>query len=55
MASKQISDFDKGRIVAYDDCGWNQRQIGEKIGVTHVAVGKFLKKYKSTGEYERKE
>lgn len=50
----QLSDFEKGKIVAYDDCGFSQRDIGRKINRDHKTVGKFLKRFKETGTIKRK-
>ena len=53
MSYKQLSEFEKGQIVAYDDCGLSLREIGRKLGRDHGGIGKFLKKYKETGNHLR--
>lgn len=53
MTFKQLTDLEKGQIVAYNDCGWSGREIGKKIKKSHVAINSFLKKYKETGKYTR--
>ncbi|GFW36897.1 transposable element Tcb1 transposase [Trichonephila clavipes] len=34
----QVSKFDKGRIVAYRDCGFSFREIGSRVGRNQTAV-----------------
>ena len=52
--SKQLSDMDKGSILAYVDEGRTVRYIAGKIGWGKTAVAKFIKKYRETGEAHRK-
>ncbi len=52
---KILSDFEKSQIVAYKGCGLSNRAIGLKLGRHHSSIGSFLKKYKSSGEFQRKE
>ncbi len=47
--------FEKGQIVAYHDCGLSGTLIAKKINRNKRTVNKFLKSWKETGEYERKE
>jgi|GEM_PF-2125062 len=35
--------------IASRDLGWTQRRIGDELGISHVAVGKILKKRKNDG------
>ncbi|GFX47258.1 transposable element Tcb1 transposase [Trichonephila clavipes] len=37
-AFDQVSEFDKGRIVAYRDCGLSFRKIGSRVGRNQTAV-----------------
>ncbi|GFY19840.1 transposable element Tcb1 transposase [Trichonephila clavipes] len=37
-AFDQVSDFDKGRIVAYRDCGLSFREIGNRVGRNQITV-----------------
>ena len=50
---KTLSDFEKGKIVAYNDCGLSMRAIGKKMNRTHKTVSEFLKKFKETCKIER--
>ncbi|GFS60179.1 HTH_38 domain-containing protein [Trichonephila clavipes] len=34
----QVSDFDRGRIVAYQDCGLSFREIGSRAGRNQTTV-----------------
>ncbi|GFY28545.1 HTH_38 domain-containing protein [Trichonephila clavipes] len=37
-AFKQVSEFDRGRIVAYRDCGLSFREIGSRVGRNQTTV-----------------
>ncbi|GFW22213.1 transposable element Tcb1 transposase [Trichonephila clavipes] len=37
-AFHQVSEFDRGRIVAYRDCGLSFREIGSRVGRKQIAV-----------------
>lgn len=54
MTNAKLTDFQKGQIVAYDDCGLSGRQIAVKIGKSQQAIAEFLKNFKATGNYNRK-
>ncbi|GFV90838.1 transposable element Tcb1 transposase [Trichonephila clavipes] len=34
----QVSEFDRGRIVAYRDCGLSSRKIGSRVGRNQTTV-----------------
>ena len=53
MNKKQLSDLEKGKILAYSDCGLSLRDIGKKLGRHHGTIGKFLQQYKKSGNYQR--
>ncbi|GFW90494.1 hypothetical protein TNCV_2839411 [Trichonephila clavipes] len=38
LAFDQVSEFDKGRIVAYRDCGLSFREIGSRAGRNQTTV-----------------
>ena len=50
----KLSDFEKGKIVAYKDCRLSNRKITRKLGHSHTTVAHFLKKFEATGCYSRK-
>ncbi|GFY20116.1 hypothetical protein TNCV_2148091 [Trichonephila clavipes] len=37
-AFDQVSEFHRGRIVAYRDCGLSFRKIGSRVGRNHTPV-----------------
>ncbi|GFY27204.1 uncharacterized protein TNCV_2068251 [Trichonephila clavipes] len=37
-AFDQVSDFDRGRIVAYRDCGLSFKEIGSRVGRNQTTV-----------------
>ncbi|GFX08139.1 hypothetical protein TNCV_4783541 [Trichonephila clavipes] len=37
-ALDQVSEFDRGRIVAYGDCRLSFRQIGSRVGLNQTTV-----------------
>ncbi|GFU20035.1 transposable element Tcb1 transposase [Trichonephila clavipes] len=37
-ASDQVSEFDRGRTVAYRDCGSSFREIGSRVGRNQTTV-----------------
>ncbi|GFY17667.1 transposable element Tcb1 transposase [Trichonephila clavipes] len=37
-AFDQVSEFDRGRIVAYRDCGLSVREIGSRVGLNQKTV-----------------
>ena len=51
----KLSDFEKGKIVAYNDCRFSNRKIAIKLGYSHTTVANFLKKFEATGCYSQKE
>ena len=50
----KLSDFEKGKIIAYKDCGLSNRKIAIKLGRSHTTIDNFLKKFETTGCYSRK-
>ena len=50
-----FTDFEKGKIVAYRDCGLTFREIAVKLGRDYSGVAKFFKKYSNSGVVERKQ
>lgn len=50
----KLTDFQKGQIVAYSDCGLSGREISKKIGKAQSSVAKFLKDFKESSNYKRK-
>ena len=50
--STQISEFQKGAILALRDVGKSLREFGAYVGIHHTTVSKFLKTYDETGSFE---
>ena len=44
MASKQLSEFEKGEIIVYNDCGHSLCEIAKKLDDHHSSLDVFLKK-----------
>ncbi len=55
MSSYQLPVLEKGQIIAYDRMGLTQRKIAKELGRTQSSVCRFLKRYKESGKYKRKE
>jgi len=53
--STQLSEFEKGQIVAFDKCNWSLTLIAKEISRSKPSISNFLKKYKETGDYTRTE
>ncbi|GFX14725.1 transposable element Tcb1 transposase [Trichonephila clavipes] len=41
----QLSEFDRGRIVAYRDCGLSLREIGSRIGRNQATVMRICNRW----------
>jgi len=50
---KQLSDFEKGRIVQGIMDGKTQKDIAELLGKNQSSISRFLKQYDKTGDYQR--
>ena len=48
-----MSEFEKGQIVAYNDCELSLWDIAKKLYYIHSSIDIFLKNYK-TGNYPHK-
>ncbi|GFX41932.1 transposable element Tcb1 transposase [Trichonephila clavipes] len=49
----QISEFDRGRIVAYQDCGLSFRKIGSRVGRNHTTVMRICDRWMQEGTMDR--
>ncbi len=52
MSRKQLSDFEKGKILAWSE-GVSGREIGRRLKRNHRCIGRFLKHHKATGSIKR--
>ncbi|GFS49466.1 transposable element Tcb1 transposase [Trichonephila clavipes] len=48
-AFDQVSEFDRGRIVAYRDCGLSFREIGSRIGENQTTVMRICDRWMQEG------
>ena len=44
MGSKQLSEFEKGQIVAYNDFGLSLCDMAKKLNHHHLSIHVFLRK-----------
>ncbi|GFY14843.1 HTH_38 domain-containing protein [Trichonephila clavipes] len=50
----QVSEFDRGRIVAYRDCGFSFSEIGSRVGRNHTNVMRISGRYMQDGTMGRR-
>ncbi|GFX59692.1 transposable element Tcb1 transposase [Trichonephila clavipes] len=48
-AFDQVSEFDRGRIVAYRDCGLSFREIGSRVGRKQTTVMRICDRWMQEG------
>ncbi|GFV57442.1 transposable element Tcb1 transposase [Trichonephila clavipes] len=53
-AFDQVSEFNRGRTVAYRDCGLSFREIGSRVGRNHVAVMRICDRWMQEGTTDRR-
>ncbi|GFV65189.1 transposable element Tcb1 transposase [Trichonephila clavipes] len=53
-AFDQVSEFDRGRIVAYLDCGLSFREIGSRVGRNQTTVMRICDRWKQEGTMDRR-
>ncbi|GFW22362.1 transposable element Tcb1 transposase [Trichonephila clavipes] len=53
-AIDQVSEFDKGRIVAYRDCGLSFREIGSRVGQNQTTVMRICDRWMQEGTTDRR-
>ncbi|GFW63575.1 transposable element Tcb1 transposase [Trichonephila clavipes] len=54
QAFDQVSEFDRGRIVAYRDCGSSFRQIGSRVGRNQTTVMRICHRWMQEGTTDRR-
>lgn len=50
----QVSEFDRGRIVAYRDCGLSFREIGSRVGRNQTTVMRICDRWMQEGTTDRR-
>ncbi|GFU89040.1 transposable element Tcb1 transposase [Trichonephila clavipes] len=53
-AFDQVSEFDRGRIVAYRDCGLSFREIGSRVGRNQTTVMRMCAHWMQEGTTDRR-
>ncbi|GFW66710.1 transposable element Tcb1 transposase [Trichonephila clavipes] len=53
-AFHQVSEFDRGRIVAYRDCGLSFREIGSRVGRNQTTVMRICDRWMQEGTTDRR-
>ncbi|GFW28008.1 transposable element Tcb1 transposase [Trichonephila clavipes] len=53
-AFDQVSEFDRGRIVAYRDCGLSFREIGSRVGRNQTTVMRICDRWMQEGTTNRR-
>ncbi|GFS57494.1 transposable element Tcb1 transposase [Trichonephila clavipes] len=53
-AFDQVSEFDRGRIVAYLDCGLSFREIGSRVGRNKTTVMRICDFWMQEGTMDRR-
>ncbi len=54
MPRKQLTVFEKGKIVAWSEEGVSNKEIGRRLKRTHNTIGRFLKHFKTTESHKRR-
>ncbi|GFS85542.1 transposable element Tcb1 transposase [Trichonephila clavipes] len=54
-AFDQVSEFDRGRIVAYRDCGLSFREIGSRVGRNQTTVMRICDRWMQEGTTDRRD
>ncbi|GFY26033.1 transposable element Tcb1 transposase [Trichonephila clavipes] len=52
-AFDQVSEFDRGRIVAYRDCRLSFREIGSRVGRNQTTVMRICDRWMQEGTMDR--
>ncbi|GFU33331.1 transposable element Tcb1 transposase [Trichonephila clavipes] len=53
-AIDQVSEFDRGRIVAFRDCGLSFREIGSRVGRNQTIVMRICDRWMQEGMMDRR-
>ncbi|GFX08106.1 transposable element Tcb1 transposase [Trichonephila clavipes] len=53
-AFDEVSEFDRGRIVAYRDCGLSFREIGSRVGRNQTTVMRICDRWMQEGTMDRR-
>ena len=50
----QLSEFEKGKIIAWNDEGVSCRQIAKRLNRDSRCIQRFVKRFRDTGEFTRR-
>ena len=50
----QLTHFEKGQIIAWNETGMSCRQIAKKLKRNDTCISRFVKRFKATKEYSRR-
>ncbi|GFY06358.1 transposable element Tcb1 transposase [Trichonephila clavipes] len=53
-AFDQVSEYDRGRIVAYRDCGLSLREIGSRVGRKQITVMRICDRWMQEGTTDQR-
>ncbi|GFU67786.1 transposable element Tc1 transposase [Trichonephila clavipes] len=53
-AFDQVSEYDRGRIVTYRDCGISFREIGSRVGRNETTVMRICDRWMQKGTTHRR-
>ncbi|GFW23320.1 transposable element Tcb1 transposase [Trichonephila clavipes] len=53
-AFDQVSEFNRGRIVVYRDCGLSFREIGSRVGRNQTTVMRISDRWMQEGTMDRR-
>ncbi|GFU13311.1 transposable element Tcb1 transposase [Trichonephila clavipes] len=53
-AFDQVSEFDRGKIVAYRDCGLSFREIGSRVGRNKSTIMRIWERWMQEGTTDRR-
>ncbi|GFU64117.1 HTH_Tnp_Tc3_2 domain-containing protein [Trichonephila clavipes] len=53
-AFEQVSEFDRGRIVAHRDCGLSFREIGSRVGRNQTTLMRICDRCMQEGTMDRR-
>ncbi|GFT50492.1 transposable element Tcb1 transposase [Trichonephila clavipes] len=53
-AVDQVSEFDRGRIVAYRECGLSFREIGSRVGLNQTTLMRICDRWMQEATTDRR-
>ncbi|GFV32728.1 HTH_Tnp_Tc3_2 domain-containing protein [Trichonephila clavipes] len=50
---KQLSEFERGRIIGLKEGGWTNRRIARHMGRRHAAIRRYWQEWVDNGKFQR--